>query len=233
MEKCQYHKNKDSVRNCSVCGTPLCENCIIINDGKACCYKCAKKIDDTTQKTTTNTRSETEEVYTQYESDTSDSTSGTNNTNNTNNTSYTTNNEKKYSKSPAEIDNVLFMLLSLIPGFGHIYLNLIGVGLVYFVSFAVMSILHFGFFAFIIWVVAIMDAYKTKDKILNGQIIEDNLDSLKELLNDRAFVTILTIVVIITVIGVFFRAIGIVFSHFWIFSILMIALIYYFYSSRK
>lgn len=229
MEKCHYHKNKDSVRNCSVCNTPLCENCIVINDGKACCYKCAKKIDDTTQ-TTSKNAGKPEEVYTQYNSDTSDSTSGTNSTNNT---SYTTNNEKKYSKSPDEIDNVLFTLLSLIPGFGHIYLNLVSVGLVYFVSFALMSLLHFGFFAFIIWIVAITDAYKTKDKILNGQIIEDNVDNLKNLLNDRGFVAILTIVVIITVVSVFFKAIGIVFSHFWLFSILAIAFIYYFYSSRE
>lgn len=40
VQKCKYHKNSDSIRNCSVCGDPLCEQCIQLDGSKVVCKNC-------------------------------------------------------------------------------------------------------------------------------------------------------------------------------------------------
>lgn len=40
VRKCKYHPDKESIRNCSVCGAPLCEYCVQLDGSKVVCEKC-------------------------------------------------------------------------------------------------------------------------------------------------------------------------------------------------
>lgn len=40
IQKCKYHPNKEPIRKCSICGAPLCENCVQLDGSKIVCKQC-------------------------------------------------------------------------------------------------------------------------------------------------------------------------------------------------
>ncbi|MGF7060759.1 hypothetical protein [Brassicibacter mesophilus] len=162
---CVYHNDSEANFICSECGSNICKECAVNNNGRIVCLKCAKKNEIPIIKNTANNG------FQQHNNIKTDN----NKMNNANST------QKKYSSFWATV-------FSFIPGAGHMYLGIMNRGLqLMLVFFGVIAVTNLFYsadflmvFTVIVWFYSFFDCYHIRKKIDQGEIVENepvfNLD---------------------------------------------------------
>jgi len=154
--KCENHNNNEANFICLDCGSKICNDCAVNNNGKIVCIKCAEKRELPIIKNNIITVEDKEK-------------------NNNNGGSRVENSKRKISSFWATI-------LALMPGAGHMYLGVMKRGLQIMLAF--FGIIAIGnlfydadflvFFAIIIWFYGFFDCYHIRKKLQNGEeVVED------------------------------------------------------------
>lgn len=88
-----------------------------------------------------------------------------------------------------KFDKILILILSFIPGCGHMYIGLMKRGMFILISFFACAYLEtsifyrvFRFGFVIIWIFNVFDVYNCRKKIGIGKIVSDNVDDIKRVL---------------------------------------------------
>lgn len=154
---CVYHDELEANFVCSECGSNICKECAVDNNGNIICLQCAKKKGIPIIKNSNN-----------Y------------NINQSNNVgkdmNYVNNNRRRHSVFWATV-------FSFIPGAGHMYLGIMNRGLQLMLAFfgiiAITNLFYsaqfLNIFSVIIWFYSFFDCYHIRKKIEQGEDVKGKL----------------------------------------------------------
>lgn len=152
---CVYHDELEANFTCSECGSNICKECAVDNNGKIICLQCARNKGIPIIK-------------------------NTNNYNYNNNTgrdiNYMDNNRRRYSVFWATV-------FSFIPGAGHMYLDVMNRGLQLMLAFfgiiAISNLFYSAnfltIFSIIVWFYSFFDCYHIRKKLERGEDVTKEL----------------------------------------------------------
>jgi len=149
---CAYHNELEASFTCVECGSNICKECAVNDNGRIICLQCANKKSVPIIKNTSKSS-------TQY-----------NNTEKDVNYNYNNNNQKRHSAFWATI-------FSFIPGAGHMYLGIMDRGLQLMLAFFGIIIITNLFYSaeflsiltVIVWFYSFFDCFHIRKKIERGE----------------------------------------------------------------
>ena len=151
-------------------------------------------------------------------------------------------------------EKISILILSFIPGCGHMYMGLMKRGMFVLSSFFACSYLASSLFFrvfiigfIIIWFYGLFDAYNCRKKIDEGKFVEDSVEDIKKFLlkhRNSIIATFATIAVIeINRSGIIFDAVGrvgenyslkrLIFDNILVFLLICIGLYHLFFRKKK
>ncbi len=152
---CVYHNDLEANFICSECGSNICKECAVNNNGRITCLQCSRKNEVPVIKNNLS-----------------------NNSHQNNNTNNYKTNKSNYKRRHSSFWATIF---SFIPGAGHMYLGIMNRGLQLMLAFfGIIALTNLFYsadflmvFTVIIWFYSFFDCYHIRKKIEQGEIIEE------------------------------------------------------------
>lgn len=174
---CKYHHNIKATNTCNVCGSWICENCVLEVNGRIYCKDClkneVKNTDFNQQKTNFNEKYEHRNVI--------------------------------YERKPQYKSGFLTLLFCALPGAAQMYLGYTKRGMLIFLTFLLCVVELLFTLILITYLFSFFDAFKIKSKLERGIYQEDNVNDIKLFLKEnKVFMFIVGSIIVIPAIIEFF-----------------------------